>query len=106
MQGFQMLMNFLVMPMYFLSGAMFPIASAPLWMKTLMTLDPLTYGVDALREHCLFRSTVLGLRCLDFGHRGSTADAAGSLGFAVRCPGNGTRGLYFRWPGSGTVQQG
>jgi len=50
MQGFQMLMNFLVMPLYFLSGAMFPIQSAPSWMKALMTIDPLTYGVDALRN--------------------------------------------------------
>src|SRR5262249_49949473 len=50
MQGFQMLMNFLVMPLYFLSGAMFPIASAPTWMKGLMTINPLTYGVDALRN--------------------------------------------------------
>jgi ABC-2 type transport system permease protein len=50
MQGFQMLMNFLIMPMYFLSGAMFPLVSAPQWMKVLMTVDPLTYGVDALRN--------------------------------------------------------
>jgi ABC-2 type transport system permease protein len=49
MQGFQMLMNFLIMPLYFLSGAMFPISSAPVWMKTLMIIDPLSYGVDALR---------------------------------------------------------
>jgi ABC-2 type transport system permease protein len=49
MQGFQMIMNFLVMPMYFLSGAMFPQAAAPQWMKVLMTIDPLTYGVAALR---------------------------------------------------------
>jgi len=50
MQGFQMIMNFLVMPLYFLSGAMFPLASAPAWMKSLMTVDPLTHGVDALRN--------------------------------------------------------
>ncbi len=50
MQGFQMIMNFLVMPLYFLSGAMFPLDSAPAWMRTLMALDPLTYGVDALRH--------------------------------------------------------
>jgi ABC-2 type transport system permease protein len=49
MQGFQMIMNFLVMPMYFLSGAMFPVETAPPWMRVLMTLDPLTYGVRALR---------------------------------------------------------
>ena len=45
-----MIMNFLVMPLYFLSGAMFPLASAPAWMQTLMVLDPLTYGVDVLRN--------------------------------------------------------
>jgi ABC-2 type transport system permease protein len=50
MQSFQMLMNFLIMPLYFLSGAMFPIASAPGWMRVLMFFDPLTYGVDALRN--------------------------------------------------------
>ena len=50
MQSFQMIMNFLVMPLYFLSGAMFPLASAPAWMQTLMVLDPMTYGVDALRH--------------------------------------------------------
>lgn len=50
MQGFQMIMNFLVMPLYFLSGGMFPINTAPDWMKTLMLIDPLTYGVDAIRN--------------------------------------------------------
>jgi len=55
MQGFQMVMNFLVMPLYFLSGAMFPVTSAPPWMKALMTVDPLTYGVDALRHVVLSR---------------------------------------------------
>jgi ABC-2 type transport system permease protein len=61
MQGFQMLMNFLVMPLYFLSGAMFPIATAPAWMKALMTVDPLTYGVDALRNVCLAGASVPGV---------------------------------------------
>jgi ABC-2 type transport system permease protein len=50
MQSFQMVMNFIVMPLYFLSGAMFPLTSAPPWLKTLMTIDPLTYGVDAIRN--------------------------------------------------------
>jgi ABC-2 type transport system permease protein len=53
MQSFQMIVNFLVMPIYFLSGAMFPLASAPAWMQTLTVLNPLTYGVDALR-HVVF----------------------------------------------------
>ena len=50
MQGFQMIMNFLVMPLYFLSGAMFPLSTAPSWMKGLMVVDPLTYCVDGLRN--------------------------------------------------------
>jgi ABC-2 type transport system permease protein len=58
MQSFQMVMNFLVMPLYFLSGAMFPMASAPRWMKALMTVDPLTYGVDAIRN-VVFSNTLL-----------------------------------------------
>jgi ABC-2 type transport system permease protein len=58
MQSFQMVMNFLVMPLYFLSGAMFPMASAPAWMRSLMSLDPLTYGVDALRN-VVFSDTMI-----------------------------------------------
>ncbi|MFZ5642011.1 MAG: ABC transporter permease [Bacillota bacterium] len=50
MEGFQMIMNFLIMPLFFLSGAMFPMNNVPPWMETLMKLDPLTYGVDALRN--------------------------------------------------------
>ncbi len=50
MQGFQMIMNFIMMPMFFISGAMFPLANAPAWMDTLSKIDPLTYGVDALRD--------------------------------------------------------
>ncbi len=58
MQSFQMVMNFLVMPLYFLSGAMFPMSSAPTWMKPLMMADPLTYGVDALRN-VVFSETMI-----------------------------------------------
>ena len=58
MQSFQMVMNFLVMPLWFLSGGMFPISSAPAWMKTLMVFDPLTYGVDALRNVVFSGTTI------------------------------------------------
>jgi ABC-2 type transport system permease protein len=50
MQGFQMVMNFLVMPIYFLSGALFPLDSIPGVMKIFSTIDPLSYGVDGVRE--------------------------------------------------------
>lgn len=49
MEGFQMIMNFLVMPLFILSGAMFPVERLPDWLLVLNRLDPLTYGVDALR---------------------------------------------------------
>jgi len=49
MQGFQVVMNFVMMPMFFISGAMFQLQNAPQWMDTLSKVDPLTYGVDALR---------------------------------------------------------
>jgi ABC-2 type transport system permease protein len=60
MQGFQMIMNFLVMPLYFLSGGMFPVATAPRWMKSLMVVNPLTYGVDAIRN-VVFSGTMVTL---------------------------------------------
>lgn len=49
MQGFQLIMNFLVMPIFFLSGALFPLKGLPKAMEIVTRLDPLTYGVDALR---------------------------------------------------------
>jgi ABC-2 type transport system permease protein len=48
-QGFQMVMNFLVMPIFFLSGALFPLSNVPGPMAVLATIDPLSYGVDGLR---------------------------------------------------------
>ena len=48
-EGFQVLINFLVLPMFFLSGALFPLENAPLWMKSLSLIDPLRYGVDGMR---------------------------------------------------------
>ena len=48
-QGFQLIMNFLVMPTFFLSGALFPLGDAPWALKALARINPLTYGVDGLR---------------------------------------------------------
>ena len=49
MQGFQLIMNFLVMPLFFLSGALFPLAGLPRGLAVVTKLDPLTYGIDGLR---------------------------------------------------------
>ncbi len=50
MMGFQFVLNFLVQPAFLLSGAMFPVTGLPGWMTALTRLDPLTYGVDAVRR--------------------------------------------------------
>lgn len=49
-QGFQLIMNFLVMPIFFLSGALFPLSGLPKALNILASIDPLTYGVDGLRS--------------------------------------------------------
>ena len=49
MHGFQLIMNFLIMPIFFLSGALFPLDNLPSSIALITTLDPLTYGVDGLR---------------------------------------------------------
>jgi ABC-2 type transport system permease protein len=49
MQGFQLIMNFMVMPIFFLSGALFPLSGLPMALTVATRLDPLAYGVDGLR---------------------------------------------------------
>ncbi len=53
MEGFQMMMNFVLMPMFFLSGALFPLRGVPLWMEWLAKVNPMTYGVDPIRQVAL-----------------------------------------------------
>jgi daunorubicin resistance ABC transporter membrane protein len=48
-QGFHAIMNVVLMPMWLLSGSFFPVSGAPFWLAALMRLNPLTYGVAALR---------------------------------------------------------
>ncbi len=49
MQGFQLIMNFLVMPIFFLSGSLFPLTNLPFAMVIATRIDPMTYGIDGLR---------------------------------------------------------
>jgi ABC-2 type transport system permease protein len=69
MHAFPLIMNFLVMPAFFLSGALFPIEQLPPALKTAVTLDPLSYGVDAVR-----------LTLIGQGHFGFGLDAAVLIG--------------------------
>lgn len=49
MHGFQLIMNFLVMPLFFLSGALFPLQDLPGTVSIIVRINPLSYGVDGLR---------------------------------------------------------
>lgn len=50
MQGFPLIMNFIMMPLFFLSGALFPLEGLPKALKIITTINPLTYAVDGLRH--------------------------------------------------------
>ncbi len=58
MQAFPLIMNFMIMPLFFFSGALFPVNGLPKALEIAIRLDPLTYGVDGLRgalgQTCLF----------------------------------------------------
>jgi len=49
MQGFQLIMNFIVMPLFFFSNALFPVQGLPKALQMVIHLNPLTYGVDGIR---------------------------------------------------------
>jgi ABC-2 type transport system permease protein len=59
MQGFQLIMNFLVLPIFFLSGALFPLTGLPKALAWATAADPLSYGVDGMRS-VLLRSAHFG----------------------------------------------
>jgi ABC-2 type transport system permease protein len=56
-EGFQVIMTFLVMPMFLFSGAFFPLTNLPNWMDFLVKIDPMTYAVDGMRNIILNTST-------------------------------------------------
>src|SRR5205823_13394684 len=53
LQGSQTVMTFLAMPMFFLSGALFPLSNLPGWMTALTRFDPVAYGMAPIREAVL-----------------------------------------------------
>jgi len=57
MQGFSIVMNFVIFPLFFLSGALYPLENFPVWLRYLSHLDPLTYGIDGLRAALIGVST-------------------------------------------------
>jgi ABC-2 type transport system permease protein len=71
-QGFSVVMNFVVFPLFFLSSALYPLDSLPRFVRLLSYLDPLTYGVDGLR------GAIVGTSALPLA-----VDLAAMTGFAV-----------------------
>jgi len=57
-ESFSVIMNFIVMPMFFLSGAMYPVKVLPLILKIATKINPLTYGIDALKHTILQRADI------------------------------------------------
>ncbi len=53
MQGFGLVMNFIIFPLFFLSGALYPLQNFPPGVRLLTYIDPLTYGIDGLRASLL-----------------------------------------------------
>ena len=56
----QLIMNFLVLPIYFLSGALFPLTGLPKLLSWITTADPLAYGIDGMRSVLLIGMTHFG----------------------------------------------
>lgn len=77
LEGFQMIVSFVVFPLFFLSGALFPLDGLPSWLYILAALDPATYGVSAMR------GTMLGI-----------GSANPALDFAILTAYTGALGLF------------
>lgn len=72
-QGFQIVMQLVIFPMMFLSGIFFPISGVATWLEVLSKLNPVTYGIDAIRQ--VFLGTeVAGVTV--FGHTMGIVDSA------------------------------
>jgi ABC-2 type transport system permease protein len=65
-QGFQLLIQLLIFPLIFLAGVFFPVNNVPVWLEVISKINPLTYGVDAIRQIFLGSSPALGVTV--FGH--------------------------------------
>lgn len=72
LEGFQMIASFVVFPLFFLSGALFPLERLPAWLSVLTAIDPATYGVGAMR------TAVLGI-----SHQPFSYDLVILFGFTV-----------------------
>jgi ABC-2 type transport system permease protein len=75
MEGFQVVMNFVLMPILFLSGAFFPLSGLPAWLAALTRVDPAAYAVDALRRVVLTSAGVSSDLANGLAFTGPTGEA-------------------------------
>ncbi|MBF0507029.1 MAG: ABC transporter permease [Nitrospirae bacterium] len=80
-ESFSVIMNFIVMPMFFLSGAMYPVQLLPHVLGVISRLNPLTYGIDALK-HMIFAPSALITHDFPLG-LDITVITASSIAFVV-----------------------
>jgi ABC-2 type transport system permease protein len=71
-QGFQLVIQLLIFPLIFLAGVFFPVNQVPQWLEVISKVNPLTYGVDAIRQVLL--GDVQGLGVTVLGHNMSLLD--------------------------------
>ena len=80
LEGFQLIVSFVVFPLYFLSGALFPLNNhLPNWLSILTTIDPASYAVDALRN-IMLEITGKNLFIVDIGILLLSVIALGTIG--------------------------
>ncbi len=77
-QGFQLLIQLLIFPLIFLAGVFFPVNNVPIWLEIASKLNPLTYGVDAIRQIFLGSSPALGVTVM--GHTMSVIEEFAMVG--------------------------
>ncbi|MDD2252420.1 MAG: ABC transporter permease [Dehalococcoidales bacterium] len=73
-QGFQMVIQLLIMPLIFLAGVFYPVNNVPLIMEVISKINPLTYGVDAIRQVFLGADSAYEIGITIFGHTMSVLD--------------------------------
>jgi ABC-2 type transport system permease protein len=80
-QGFQLVIQLLIFPLIFLAGVFFPVNNVPDWLAVISKVNPLTYGVDAIRQ--IFIGSLPGLGVTVLGHTMSLLEevvVVGALG--------------------------
>jgi len=76
-QGFQMIIQVIVFPLMFLSGIFFPVNNVPAWMMVISKVNPVTYGVDAVRQ------ILLGKELAALSAVSSQSQASSPIGVSV-----------------------